>query len=112
MSMQKDLESIVTQPDARLSQLQLLTETERHQILVEWNDTVADYPRDSCVHQLFESQVERTPNNVAVVHKGVQLTYAELNAKANQVARLLAEKDVSRDSIVGIIMDRAPNPTK
>ncbi|MEI7941283.1 MAG: hypothetical protein WCK27_31800, partial [Verrucomicrobiota bacterium] len=59
----------------------VLTEAERHQILVEWNQTERDYPRDKCVHQLFEEQVERTPEAVAVVFEGQSLTYRELNAR-------------------------------
>ena len=75
--------------DQQLSDLPLLTEAERHQLLVEWNDTTVEYPRDKCVHQLFEEQVERTPGAVAVVFEGQELTYRELNERANQFAQLL-----------------------
>ena len=61
------LEGILARPEARLSDLPLLTEAERHQLLVEWNDTQAEYPRDRCVQELFEAQVERTPDAVAAV---------------------------------------------
>src|SRR5262249_30661652 len=64
------LAGIVVGPDQRLSNLPLLTEAERHQLLVEWNDTAVEYPRETCVHQLFEEQVERTPGVVAVVFEG------------------------------------------
>ena len=60
------LEGIVANPEARVAELPILTEVERHQLLVEWNQTEVDYPRDKCVHQLFEAQVERAPDAVAV----------------------------------------------
>ena len=61
------LEGMVAHPEQRLSELPLLTDAERHQLLVEWNATKTDYPRDRCIHELFEAQVERTPEAVAVV---------------------------------------------
>ncbi len=60
------LEAIVADPDQSIATLPILTEAERHQILVEWNDTAADYPKDKCIHQLFEEQVERTPDAIAL----------------------------------------------
>ena len=60
----------------------------KHKLLVEWNNTVTDYPRDKCIHELFEEQVERTPDAIAVVFEDQQLTYRELNSKANQLAHL------------------------
>jgi non-ribosomal peptide synthetase component F len=63
-----------------------LSKAERHKILVEWNNTQADYPKDKCIHQLFDEQVERTPNAIAVVFEKQQLTYDELNRRANQLA--------------------------
>src|SRR5207244_788706 len=80
------LEGIVADPEGHLSALPLLTETERHQLLVEWNSTQTEYPMDKCIHQLFEAQVERTPNAVAVIFEDAQLTYGELNQRANQLA--------------------------
>ncbi len=80
------LEGIVDDPTQCLAKLPFLTEKERHQFLVEWNATQAAYPKDTCVHQLFEAQVERTPEAVAVVFEGEQLTYRELNQRANQLA--------------------------
>jgi len=68
------LEGIVADPDQRLSELPLLTEAERHQLLVEWNDTEVEYPRTKCIHELFEEQVERTPDAIAVVFEGSSLT--------------------------------------
>ena len=83
------LEAVVADPDQCLSDLPLLTEAERRQLLVEWNRTQDDGLRDLCVHQLFEAQVERTPDAVAVVCEAEQLTYAELNRRANQLAHHL-----------------------
>ncbi len=74
---QRLLEGIVADPGQPISQLPLLTEDERPQMLVEWNDTAADYPRDSCLHELFENQVERTPGKVAVVCEGRRYTYSQ-----------------------------------
>ena len=82
------LEGVVDNPDQPLSVLPLLTAGERRQLLVEWNDTQADYPQDRCIHQLFEAQVERTPDAVAVVFEDDQLTYRELNRRANQLVQV------------------------
>ena len=94
--------------DRSLSQLPLLTEAERRQLLVEWNDTARDYPRDKCVHELFEEQVARTPEAVAVVSEDRELSYRELNAKANQLARYLQSLGVAPDDLVGLCLERSP----
>ena len=101
------LQGIVDHPDVRLSELPLLTEPERHQLLVEWNATRTDYPRDKCIHELFEQQVEQTPDAVALVFEDQQMTYRELNRKANQLARYLMKLGVKQDSLVGICMERS-----
>ena len=101
------LAGVVANPACRLSELPLLTEAERHQLLVEWNDTAADYPRDRCIHQLFEAQVARTPEAVAVVFEDRQLTYAELNARANQLAHHLIALGVGPEVLVGICLERS-----
>ena len=101
------LEGIVTDPDQSISTLPLLREAERHQLLVEWNDTKADYPKDSCIHELFEAQVEKAPEVVAVKFEGQQLTYRELNDRANQLAHFLREQGVGPEKLVGICIDRA-----
>jgi len=72
-----------------------------------WNDTIAEYPQDRCIHQLFEAQVERTPNSVAVVFEEERLTYRELNAKANQLARYLQDLGVGTEALVGLCVDRS-----
>ncbi|MEN6350336.1 MAG: amino acid adenylation domain-containing protein [Syntrophomonas sp.] len=101
------LQGIVANPDARLSELPLLTEPERHQLLVEWNDTHADYPRDKCIHELFEEQVERTPDAMALNYEDQGLTYRELNRRANRLAHYLRKLGVGPEVLVGICMERS-----
>ncbi|MBD2562852.1 MULTISPECIES: non-ribosomal peptide synthetase [Nostoc] len=101
------LEGIVANPEQQISQLPLLTEVEQHQLLVEWNDTQADYPLDKCIHQLFEEQVDSTPDAVAVVFENQQLTYQQLNSRANQLAHYLKSLGVSADVLVGICVERS-----
>jgi amino acid adenylation domain-containing protein len=101
------LEEVVANPQSRVQDLPLLTEAERHQILVEWNDTKTDFPQDKCIHQLFEEQVERSPDAVAVVFEDQQLTYAQLNAKANQLAHHLRSLGVKPDTLVAICVERS-----
>ena len=100
------LEGMVANPSQRLADLTLLTATERHQLLVEWNNTQSDFP-DRCMHELFEIQVEKTPDAVAVVSGNQQLTYRELNAKANQLAHYLRSIGVGPDVLVGISVERS-----
>jgi amino acid adenylation domain-containing protein len=100
------LEGMVANPSQRLADLTLLTATERHQLLVEWNNTQSDFP-DRCMHDLFEIQVEKTPDAVAVVFENQQLTYRELNAKANQLAHYLRSIGVGPDVLVGISVERS-----
>jgi amino acid adenylation domain-containing protein len=104
---QRLLESIVANPDAPILQLPLLTDTEQR-LLVEWNDTQTDYPKDKCIHQLFEEQAERTPGAIAVVFDNQQLTYGELNARANQLARYLQTLGVGPEVLVGTCVERSP----
>jgi len=103
------LEGIVAYPQARLSDLPLLTAVELHQQLVEWNDTSTNYPADACIHELFEAQVERSPDAIAVVYEDEQLTYRELNARANQLAHYLRSLGVGPEVLVGICVERSPN---
>ncbi|MCV3214789.1 amino acid adenylation domain-containing protein [Plectonema radiosum NIES-515] len=102
------LEGIVANPIQPISQLPLLTEVEQHQLLVEWNNTQVDYPLDKCIHQLFEEQVRKTPDAVAVVYEDEQLTYGELNALANQLAHYLQKLGVREEVLVGICVERSP----
>ena len=99
--------SITENPQKPIGQLNLLPEDERRQILVEWNRTEQDYPRDKSLHQLFEEQVEKTPEAVALVFGNRRLTYRELNARANQLARHLRKLGVGPDTLVGISVERS-----
>lgn len=101
------LGGIVAHPDAHLSEFALLTEPERRQLLVEWNNTSIALTDDKFIHQLFEEQVRRTPQAVAVVYKNQQLTYAELNARANQLAHYLRHIGVEPEVLVGICLERS-----
>ncbi|MFB2880052.1 non-ribosomal peptide synthase/polyketide synthase, partial [Floridanema aerugineum] len=101
------LEAIVTNPQMPISQLPMLTVAEQHQLLTEWNNTQTDYPTDKCLHQLFEEQVEKTPNALAVVFENQQLTYRELNDRANQLANYLRSLGVGADTPVGICVERS-----
>jgi amino acid adenylation domain-containing protein len=83
------------------------TKAQTHQLLFEWNQTQADYPKDKCIHQLFEEQVERSPDAIAVVFEEQQLTYGELNAKANQLAHYLQTLGVGSEVLVGVCVDRS-----
>ncbi|XWU44250.1 MAG: amino acid adenylation domain-containing protein [Dolichospermum sp. UKL202] len=101
------LVAIVENPQQQISQLPILTASEQQQLLVEWNDTQADYPQDKCIHQLFEEQVKRTPDAVAVVFADKQLTYNELNIRANQLAHYLQSFGVEANVLVGICVERS-----
>ncbi|MEL4895302.1 non-ribosomal peptide synthetase [Crocosphaera sp. Alani8] len=101
------LKGIITNPEQPIYHLPLLTEAEKHQILVEWNDTKTDYPQNKCVHQLFEEQAKKTPNAIALVFQEQQLTYGELNQKANQLAHYLQTLGVKLETKVGICVERS-----
>ncbi|AFZ36198.1 amino acid adenylation domain protein [Stanieria cyanosphaera PCC 7437] len=101
------LENVVVNPDLHLSQIDLLTAAEKQQLLVEWNNTEVKYPQDKCIHQLFEAQVEKTPDAVAVIFENQQLTYRELNTRANQLAHHLQKLGVKPEVIVGICLERS-----
>ncbi|MEH2407393.1 amino acid adenylation domain-containing protein [Nostoc sp.] len=96
------LEGIVTNPDQLIAELPLLTTPEQHQLLVDWNGKQADYPQNTCIHQWFEAQVKRTPNNIAVSFENQQLTYQELNQRANQLAQYLQTLGVRSGVLVGL----------
>ncbi|MBC1218684.1 amino acid adenylation domain-containing protein [Nostoc sp. UCD121] len=101
------LEGMAANPEVRLYELPLLTAAEKHQLLVEWNKTQTDYPQNQCLHQLFEAQVEKTPDAVAVVFAEQSLTYQQLNQRANQLARYLQLLGVSAEVPVCICADRS-----
>ena len=101
------LSAIVNNPQQVVSELSLLSERERHQLLVEWNDTTREYPTDKCIHQLVEKQVEKTPDAIAVVFEKEQLTYYQLNQRANQLAHHLQNLGVGPEVLVGICVERS-----
>jgi amino acid adenylation domain-containing protein len=102
------LEGAVANPGRPLSALPLMTETEKHRLLVEWNATQSDYPRDRCVHELFEAQATQNPDAVAVVFGPDQRTYGELNRRANRLARRLRDLGVGPEVLVGLCTERTP----
>ncbi|OUL35844.1 hypothetical protein BV372_09645 [Nostoc sp. T09] len=101
------LEGIVAHPSQQISQLPLLTIDEQQQLLSQWQHIQVDSPQDSCIHKLFEAQVELAPDAVAVVFDNQQLTYRELNIKANQLAHYLQNLGVGPDVLVGICVERS-----
>lgn len=100
---------VTDNPAESISRLPLLTTAERERLLVEWNDTYAEYPKHRCVHQLFEEQVGRTPDATALVFETQELSYRELNSRANQLAHQLLKLGVGPDSLVGICVQRSPD---
>ncbi|BAS60152.1 amino acid adenylation domain-containing protein (plasmid) [Leptolyngbya boryana NIES-2135] len=100
------LESVIYNPQAEICTLNILSDRERHQLLVAFNHTQFDYP-NQCFHHLFEQQVDHTPNNIAVVCGDQHLTYAELNARANQLAHYLRSLGVKSETLVGICVERS-----
>jgi amino acid adenylation domain-containing protein len=102
------LEGVVRSPERPTAGLPLLTPEERCQLLFGWNDTAADHPSDKAVQELFEAQVERTPEAVALVAEGWRLTYRELNARANRLARYLRRGSaVGPEALVGVCVERS-----
>src|SRR4029079_16169792 len=101
------LESIVTNPDAHIADLPLLTTAQRKQILIEWNATDAEFPYQKSIHQLFQEQAQLTPNDIALVCDNTRLTFAELNARANQLAQYLRKRGVGPEVRVAICLERS-----
>jgi len=101
------LEGVIANPAQPISDLPLLTSADQHQLLVEWNNTKVDYPQDKCIHHLFEEQVEHTPEAIALVFEEQQVTYRELNARANQLAHYLQQLGVGPEVLVGICLERS-----
>jgi amino acid adenylation domain-containing protein len=101
------LGAIVVNPAELVSRLPILTDAEREQVLVDWNDTWKEYPQNACLHELFEAQVARTPDAVAVLFESRRFTYRELNARANQLARHLVKMGVGPNILVGICVERS-----
>ncbi|AFQ15020.1 non-ribosomal peptide synthase/polyketide synthase [Bacillus thuringiensis] len=103
------LNEITYHPDESYTKLSMLSDTEQKQLLEEWNDTDVVYGHDCMIHELFEQQVARTPNAVAVVYEGGKLTYQELNEKSNQLAHFLQKRGIGPESLVGICIERSPD---
>ncbi len=101
------LRASLTSPDTHVADLPLLPEVERKQILVDWNDTTVEYPADTGVHILFEQQATRTPSRIAATSGKTQITYADLNARANQLAHHLQKLGVKPESMVGVHVERS-----
>jgi amino acid adenylation domain-containing protein len=101
------LRAIVADPDETIDRLSMVSQAERHRLLVEWNATAKDYPLDQCVHELIEAQALRTPERIAVTSGKAMLTYRELNAKANQLAVQLRELGVVRRDCVPVMMGQS-----
>jgi amino acid adenylation domain-containing protein len=101
------LDEIASNPEQRIGEVSLLNTSERRQILEEWNHTQRAYPQDKCLHELFEEQVERTPEAIAIDFEGERLTYEQLNARANQLARHLTQLGIGGETMVGVCMERS-----
>ncbi|NOQ25413.1 MAG: amino acid adenylation domain-containing protein, partial [Bacteroidales bacterium] len=93
--------------EIKISAIDILTEEEKHRLLYEFNDTKTDYPKDKTIHQLFEEQVEKVPNNIAVVHKGIEFTYQEINNKSNQLSRYLRDSGLVIGDKVSLLVERS-----
>jgi aspartate racemase len=102
------LAALTQNPVQKISELPLLTEAERRQLLYEWNEPTTDLSEAASIQEMFERQVEATPEAVALVCEGEQLTYEELNQRANQLAHYLRERGVRRDTMVGMCLHRSP----
>jgi amino acid adenylation domain-containing protein len=108
-AIEKLVDALETTPDVAICSLDILPIAEQQILLHHWNATEANYPKDKCVHELFELQVAKTPDSIALVYEEESLTYSELNAKANQLARYLQELGVGTDRLVGICLERGLN---
>jgi amino acid adenylation domain-containing protein/non-ribosomal peptide synthase protein (TIGR01720 family) len=101
------LQGMVARPSTLLSELSLLTEAERRQLLLEWNESTAEYPLFSCIHHLFEAQVRRAPAAVAARAGAASLTFAELDQRANQLAHHLLESGLGPEAVVGLLLEHS-----
>jgi len=107
------ISSVSRNPHCQLQQIEMLPEEEKHQLLADFNNTAVEYPAGKTIHQLFEEQVERTPDHTALVGKegrmeaAIHLTYTELNRKSSRLAHLLQAKGVQPDNIIGFMMKRS-----
>src|SRR6185503_15949944 len=101
------LQALVRDPEQSIDELPMLTQAERTQLLVEWNSTSMEYPRDICLHELLEKRAQRSPDRTALVYENQSISYGELNARANQLAHHLQTFGVGPDVLVGILVERS-----
>ncbi|MEH2112708.1 non-ribosomal peptide synthetase [Nostoc sp.] len=101
------LENIVVSPEQRLSELSLLTASEQEQLLFKFNPTRTDYPQDVSLHQLFEQQVQLTPDSLALISQSEELTYCQLNHRVNQLAHYLQKQGVTKETLVALCLERS-----
>jgi len=105
--LQNLLEAIADDPNQPVGELQLMSDAELQQVLVQWNQTHRDYPQEGCIHELFEQQAARTPQQVAVVFDKQEISYGQLNQRANQLANYLVSLGVEAESLVGLCLERS-----
>src|SRR5262249_37639890 len=105
------LESIIANPAQRIDELPMLSDAERAQLLYkwngQWNETAVEFDQSQTIHQLFEAQAARAPEAIALKYEDEQLSYRELNSRANQLARYLQAQGVSAETVVGICLERS-----
>jgi amino acid adenylation domain-containing protein len=101
------LKGIVAEPTLKLRDVPLVTPAEKRQLLIEWNDAKENYPQTQCVHEIFEAQVERSPEAIAIVCEDQQLTYRELDVRSNQLAHYLRKLRVGPETLIGICVERS-----
>ncbi|MER5882182.1 condensation domain-containing protein, partial [Streptomyces sp. NPDC001910] len=102
------LESVVAAPAARIAELNMLTERERQEILVDWNGVTGPYPHTATIHSLIENRVATDPDAIAITHGNEQWTYAQVNARANQLAHHLRGTGITPDTLIAVCLDRSP----
>ncbi len=102
------LQAILTDSEQYLGELNLLTLSEKQQLFLNWNQTQVDYPQIQCIHELFQEQVEKTPDAIALIFENQYLTYQTLNSKANQLAHYLQQLGIQSESLVGVCLERSP----
>ncbi len=104
---EKILTTVTQNPEIKLADIEIISEDEKIRILSDLNDTERDYPQDKTLHQLFAEQVQRTPDQTALIYEDEEMTYLELDQRANQVARALRQKNIHKDQFVGIMVERS-----
>ena len=107
LHLQNLLVGMIADPEQSIAEISPLSDREKHQLLRQWNDGIESFLTESAVHQLFEAQAERTPDATAVEFNGRRLSYRDLNARANQVARHLKRRGVGREKLVGVCFERS-----